>query len=285
MRLTSFSFLLFLVACSLPSAPPPDIALSQELSYKVNQPVVIIDLPEVLEEVSAIVLWKNDLILAIQDEKAIIYAVDLHSGAIVNQIQFGEGLALVEHQLWALRSDGLLFELKYWEQWDKTQLKVHAYPTSLRSTNDVEGLAYDANNNTLLLACKGAALPNSSNNAAWKAIYRFDLAKKELYPEPAYRIFIQDLVDAGLPSAIAHNFSPSDIAIQPLYQRIFIPSATARVLLSMEMDGRIHQIYSLDPNIYEQPEGIYFSSSADFWMASEGNKQAAKLLKVSKVWE
>jgi uncharacterized protein YjiK len=243
-------------------------------------------MPE-LKEVSAIVYWKNDQLIVLEDEHGIIYLLNKR-GEIEQMLHFAEdgdyeGLCLVEDELWAARSDGHLFQLTSWQYWDQDSLEVSEFETQLKAKNDVEGLCFDVQTHSLLIACKGNPFLEGKNNRQFRAIYRFDLKEKVLYPKPAFMLNLEEIMNSLSEEEAdffrIENFQPSDIAIHPKTRNLYLPSAKADLILVLQQDGTLATIYPLLEQVFEQLEGISFDQEANMYLASEGRKAAARVWK------
>ncbi|RYZ51565.1 MAG: hypothetical protein EOP49_11410, partial [Sphingobacteriales bacterium] len=135
------------------------------------------DLPDILEEVSAIAYLGAGEFACVQDERGIVYVYSTTAGKILHEIPFGpsgdyEGLAVAGQTAYVLRADGQIFEVK---NFDSGKPSTTTHKTSLTAKQDTEGMCYDASNNRLLIAIKGAE-PGSTD---YKGIYSFSLADKK----------------------------------------------------------------------------------------------------------
>jgi uncharacterized protein YjiK len=144
----------------LPSAPP------DSLPYNLNVPELTINFAnEDLKEISALSpADSTGVFLALNDEVGEIFFIDGNGGgAIYRRVKFKdkgdfEGVEMVGKCLFAVKSNGTLYEIDKWKT--PRKMKVREYETPLRKIDDVEGLAFDPRRNILLLACKGE--PDSS---------------------------------------------------------------------------------------------------------------------------
>lgn len=276
---------LFFVACQTEFTESPTYSdNSPTLGYKVFDPFQEWTLDQDLEEISAIACWNQNAFLAIEDEHGILYHLD-KEGHILQELPFAEdgdfeGLCIAKEDIWIARSDGTLFQLSNWQYWNPDILKVQVYKTELSSENNLEGICYDADQDNLLLACKGNPLIKETTDKNIRTIFRFGLKENKLYPNPAFTIQLKDFQeylvnDKGFLKP--EDFAPSDIAIHPQTREIYIPSNKAHLILVLQADGNFSKIYPLLPQIYEQVEGICFDLDANMYCSSEGNKAAAKL--------
>jgi len=238
------------------------------------------DMPSILREISGIAYLGKNQFACIQDESGVIFIYNTATKKIDRQITFGatgdyEGIALVGHTAYVLRSNGKIFEV---DNIDTQSPKIKEYDTPLTSKNDVEGLTYDAKNNRLLLAIKGA----ETNTTDYKGIYAFNLKTKQLSAEPVLKLSLSDPMLQGSKSKKPENsLQPSDIAVNPQNGEIYLTESANAHLLILNTDGSIKERYALSKNDFSQPEGITFSPSGDIFISNEGKKESGNILQVS----
>ena len=137
-----------------------------------------VKLPNILQELSGLAMTKDGRLFGHNDEKADVYQINPDNGKIVKSFSLGkktlkkdfEGIAIVDDLFYLVTSDGDLYKFKEGE--DKSEVSYKKYETRLSSKNDVEGLCYDPDTETLLLACKG--YPGKSYDGK-RAVYSFSL--------------------------------------------------------------------------------------------------------------
>ncbi|MBK8427881.1 MAG: SdiA-regulated domain-containing protein [Lewinellaceae bacterium] len=251
------------------SPAPPDT-----LPYDLRNPSHIINLvSEDLQEISG--LSPTDVpgkYLAIADEKGEVFFVDGNGGAITRRILFRdkgdfEGVEMVGQCLYAVKSNGDLFEIGDWKQ---KKMCINMYDTHLDKEDDVEGLGYDLKRNCLLLVGKGNA-----DSSYIRDVYAFDLTTKLLGEQPVYSVNPLEVNRLLPPGSDENNhfFSPSSIAIHPITGDVYITSTAQKRLLVLDYDsGAIKYVTRLDKKMLPQPEGIAFDSNGDMLLSSEGKK-------------
>ncbi|MFN4080158.1 MAG: SdiA-regulated domain-containing protein [Saprospiraceae bacterium] len=252
--------------CFVWSALP---TLHDSIPYNLSEPSRSIALaqPELYEISGLSPLPMPGKLLAIGDEKGECYILDAHTGDIERRIPFRdkgdfEGVEWHGPCLFAVKSDGTLYEISKWEN---AKRKVFAYNTPLTKNNDVEGLCYDPKRHALLLACK-----EDKSNPKPRGIYAFDLKTKRLADTAAYVIDVEAL-QLRLPKDKGNYFSPSGIAIHPLTGDIYVISTAKKALLTLDYDsGAVKHIQALDPRIFAQPEGIAFMPDGVMYISNEG---------------
>ena len=68
------------------------------------------------------------------------------------------------------------------------------------------------------------------------------------------------------------EFRPSAIGIHPLTNKLFVVSGMEKLLFVFDMSGNIEFIEKLDPDIFNQPEGITFLKNGDMLISNEDKK-------------
>lgn len=264
------AFILFL-------STPPD-----SLPYRLQEPSHIINLAsEELKEVSGLSATdRPGVFCAIADEKGEIYFVDIQGGgAILQRVLFRdkgdfEGVEWRPECLYAVKSNGDVYEISNWESSDP---RIRYYETPLEKVDDVEGLGYDSQRRSLLLACKG-----NPENDSLRNIFAFSLKSNKLDKNPVYTVSPQE-VNRLLPYVDGEKqnfFSPSGIAVHPVTGDVYvISSALKRLVVLNPADGAIRYAVRLDKKLLPQPEGISFDKEGNLYLSSEGKKGEGQILK------
>lgn len=292
-----------LVALALPAlvggqcagqAPPAD-STSLAPPYAFGQPDALLRLPNRLREISGLTLLDAGHLGAIEDERDRLYVIDLETGEVVRNEEFYkngdyEGVERVEARVFVLRSDGTLFEI---EDWQADAYDAIEHETPLGRANDTEGLAYDAANNRLLIACKES--PGKGLDGV-KAIYAFDLATNSLSAEPVYTIpTARFTAEAGSDHPVndkirgiarpvwdLSGFKPSALALHPLTGHLYVLSSVRQAVVVLDpADGRVLDVWPLPDQPYEQPEGLAFLPNGDLFISTEGQGERAALIRLN----
>ncbi|MDQ3291708.1 MAG: hypothetical protein M3Q05_10505, partial [Bacteroidota bacterium] len=211
------------------------------------------ELPAILTEVSGIAYLGKDQFACVQDEAGLIFIYNTATRKIERQITFGaagdyEGIALVDHTAFVVRSEGKLFEI---EDFLSANPRIKTHTTSLTAQQNVEGLTYDATNNRLLLAIKG----KEKNTSGFKGIYAFDLKTKKLLPDPVIKVNLTDPLLAPQKSKkLEKAFQPSEIGINPKTGTILVTEGSNPQLFTLKPNGKIEARYKLSSSDFPQPE-------------------------------
>lgn len=237
------------------------------------------ELPDELEEISALVLLGQSRVACIQDEEGKIFIYNLKEAKIEKEIEFGddgdyEGLAINNKDAYVLRSDGVLFEVNDYESKNP---EIKKYKTGLTAHQNTEGLCLDKDNNRLLIAIKSREKDDDKH----KGIYAFDLSSKTLSPKPAFMINLEDPIFNRLDvNQLTKKMSPSDIAQHPETGDFYLVDGRRPKLLILSASGKPKDLYLLNRKDFHQPEGIGFSREGDMYISDEGHGNPPDILKV-----
>ncbi len=240
------------------------------------------ELPEELREISGLSHLDEQRLVCVQDELGKIYVYNTVDEKVEREISFGpagdyEGLAVVGNDIWVLRADGVLFEVKNIEL---SQATVNKYTTLLTVKQDCEGLCYDSLANRLLVTVK-AKDPNSTD---YKGIYAFDVNTRRMAETPVFKLdmahSIFTVAPQGKKKKKTGGIMPSGIAIHPATRELYITDGPKSRLLVMNPDGEISKLVQLDQKVFAQPEGIIFNAKGDLFISNEGPSAPGNILQV-----
>ena len=236
----------------------------------------IIELPKKLQEVSGIAFLDENHLLIHNDEKGVVYKINILNGEVVSEFSIGnkeiekdfEGIAVANDSAYLVTSSGNLFKFSLYD--GKEEIKYEKISTPLSSRNNVEGLCYDENTNSLLLACKDDPGKGYKNR---KSIYEFSLTNMKFSDKPRFLISLKKLKN----NFNIKNFSPSGIDINPINVNIFLISANHEEIIELDSKGKILCAEELNKKKHKQPEGISFLLNGELIIADEAGGQKAKL--------
>lgn len=273
-----------------------------DFPYQLKAPNQSFKMPSKLEEISGLCMAPdNKFLYSIQDEKGKIFKIDIATGAVVEEFDFGkngdyEGITMYQNTIFVTKSNGTIYEI---DNLGKKNQKVSSYKTDLKNKNDVEGLCYQPSSNSLLVACKGIPTMGETTEEAEnrKSIYRFDLQTRKLIEKSFYKItlkkvqrFLKEASDhtefqsfqSYFNSKNAFKFNPSGVAIHPKTNEVYILSSSKKMLLILNEAGEIQYLAKLNKKIHRQPEGIAFASDGTLFIANEG-KGGSGIIHVYKI--
>ncbi len=248
-----------------------------EFPYNLAEPDKKIKLPDELDEISGISLWKEGVFACVQDEEGRIYFFNEKEEEVTENYRFAkdadfEDVVVGNGIIYALRSDGKIYELhpNISEKWEEFE-----HQTELSDKNDTEGICLSADGRKLLIACKNASgIDNHIKDH--RGIYSFDLENRELDETPVSLISIDQIIDVAEKKVA---FMPSGLAVHPKTQDIYIISSVGKILLVLDTQNHIKHLQSLKHDHFKQPEGITFLPDGTLYISNEGKNGKANLLR------
>ncbi|MCB7480103.1 SdiA-regulated domain-containing protein [Christiangramia sediminis] len=236
------------------------------------------ELPEELEEISGIHWMGDEKIACIQDEDGIIFIYDLSVSKIIQEYKFAgsgdyEALTSLNGEFWVAESNGELFNIKNLE----AQENAESIQLEFEYRNNIEGLAANKDGD-LWLAVKEKNLDNSGG---YRGIYSFNPKTNKLNPAPVLKIQFDDpIFDVLKTNNPRILIRPSDLSFSPLNNDVYVLDAEFQKLLIIDRSGKIKKMHLLDPEEFEQPEGICFTPSGRMFISNESISGAASILEV-----
>ena len=264
------------------------------IGYNLSAPDRIYVLPEALQEISGLTELDSSTIACIQDEYETVFIYDINKNQIISQFNFGysgdfEGIARVDKTLYILRSDGVLSEITNFES-DK--FKRSTFSTGI-PWKDNEGICYDQINNRLLIAPKETPGKDSENKKE-RFIYGYNLTSKKFIENPVFRFDLSVIERFALENKIKVplknkkkgkkeepdiKFQISAIDINPITGRLFVLSSHDKLLFVFNINNDIEYMERLNPDLFNQPEGITFMKNGDLYISNEGKKKSPTLVR------
>ncbi|HEY6976218.1 MAG TPA: hypothetical protein VH396_08005 [Chitinophagaceae bacterium] len=250
-----------LPACEQPVYPTPAV-------YDLNHPIKI-NLPSELDEISGIIYYAKDTsIFAISDATGGLYKIYPNKKISVKKWRFGknadyEDVQLVDSTFYILSSSGNIVSLKFYHH-DSLEVKHFDFPD--KGKNEFETLYFDKTSGQLNLICKDC----KSDNKDYVSVWSFDPSAQHYTPAS----FVIDAKSISKQMNLKKiKFKPSAAAINPLTNDLFILSSINKALVIAAKNGIVKRVYPLAPSLYQQPEGIAFTSSGDLLISNEASKE------------
>jgi hypothetical protein len=238
-------------------------------NYKFHKPDKVYEMPDLLMEISGIVLSGEDIVYCVQDEIGSIFEYDLGKQEILNSYAFAyigdfEDLTMNKNIVYVLRSDGNLFvyDLKSKTETYQTMLQINSL--------NIEGICF--NDGSIYIACKDALFDDAETK---RMIYRVNSNKLENI-QPYLEIDITELSNFLTKNytelrVTKFEFNPSSIAINPISKEMYILSASDR-FIAIYKGKQLINVIPLSEDVYYQPEGLSFYQNGDLLISSEGDK-------------
>ena len=283
MKHVLFGLTVLLVSCG-PSSTKTDqqpeagtVVAPFKLPYDLSAPDETIILPNKLEEISGLTYYKDDKLLCVQDEEAVVYVYDTKKKKVVYDFGFGgygdfEGIEYVNGEVYALESNGNLLRFEPPANTDPVETEVATNigrtRMGLPANTEVEGLGYEPKTKRLLIAVKQGGGASSD-----KAIYSFDLLNKAVFKD--IQLNDEQLEGAGIDSK---TYKPSGIAVHPITGEWYVLSSAGKRLVITNRQANIVHSQTLDPKQFRQPEGICFAPDGKLYIASEGDGKKGSVM-------
>lgn len=250
----------------------------QKFSYNFDNKPEQLFLSDELTEISGLSFTKDGRLFGHNDEQGYLYQINQQDGSIEKSFYLGKELPLQDFE--GLAIEGVNFYLVtsvgdiylFYEQPDGKYSSYKKFSTGLDQSYNVEGLCFDPETFSLLLACKGNAKKLYKNE---KAILSFNLKEKKLNKEPRFLIPEKELKERfGI-----KNFSPSGIERNPKTGNFFVISAKEKAIVELSKDGKIVNGSKLQDFYHNQPEGIAFDKDLTLFISDEGGNGKATISK------
>jgi uncharacterized protein YjiK len=240
----------------------------------------VVKLPGELNEISGIAITDDGRLFCEVDEDADIFELDYKSGTVTKKFYAGtsimgsktgdfEDIAWVKNKFYLLDSKGRLLEFPEGAEGEHVPFKI--YETKLNKSNDVEGLCYDPETNSLLLACKRDP---GEGYEKLKAVYSFSLSTMTLADTPRFLVPLDKIKS----NTLENEFSPSGIARHPVTGTFFIIAARGNVVIELSKTGELLNEKDLPKKVHKQPEGIAFDKENNLIISNEGKDKSPTIV-------
>ena len=267
--------------------------------YTINEPQKVFEMPAPLKEISGLSLSSTGTqLIAVSDEFGDLYFINKESGEVDRKVEFYkdgdyEGVEVVGDKIFVVKSTGTLYEVSDIKS-DVVECVKHKY--KLNKDNDVEGLAYDKKNNTLLLVCKGNHCHEEfeSKENCWKkkAVYSINLDFNVMNPVPRYVVELKDVREFLTNNRTTEElkpfksnlkedgelfkFNPSGLAIHPKTGNLYVIASKGKTIVVLSPAGNILYLGKLKKKLHTQPEGITFDNDGVLYISNEGKGKEGK---------
>jgi len=266
---------LALGACAEPAAPSMAQQVRAGASLFAAEPDARWPLPNRLREISGLATTADGRLFAHDDERAFIYEIDVAQGAVGKRFALGdpaergdfEGLAITSGgAFWMTTSEGVLY--RFSEGAADAIVSFETFDTGLGQVCEIEGLAYLASEQSLILACKrhhARDMRDTISLYAWsperggEAVEWLSLAEADV------------AAAAGV-----DRFRPSSLEIEPQSGRILLLAAQRNAFVEVGADGAILAARAL-AGAHRQPEGVAILTDGALIIADEGGDGSALL--------
>ncbi len=224
-----------------------------------------------LLEISGIAYLNDSTLFAINDEDGKIFTADLTPGKPAS-IRFGKGedyedICYADTVFYVLESSGDIYTVPVN---DPSATRKTKFPKKRKV--EFESLYAEPGTGNLVMLSKEQRLIEDALVA-----YRYDPVADTFSTGPVYIIPLRDIT--RLMKDHSAECKPSAAAVHPVTNKLFVIASVGKVLLICSLDGKVEKAYSLNPDLFSQPEGICFSPSGDMYISNEGLQGKATIIR------
>ncbi len=224
----------------------------------------IINLPVELDEISGIAYYEKDTsVFAIIDEDGLLFKVPIKDPEKTREWVFDkprdyEDILLKDSTFYVLVSNGDVETLHF--NGDSISTKKSSFTdVGGKNTNEFESMYLDSNR--IIIMCKEC-------EADKKSAISFFLFNDSLQNyQPYNNLDILPIAQKLDKNKLA--LKPSAAAINPVTKELYIVSSVNKLLLVVDAENKVKEMYHLNPKIYKQPEGIAFTKAGDLIISNE----------------
>jgi hypothetical protein len=255
--------------------------------YKLAEPKKFV-MPESLREISGITFLRHDpdTLYAIEDETGKLFYFHPGGGKFPYH-KFGKHgdyedvTVLGDKEFVILRSDGSLFVVPVEAMYDakaskdggeKLSKSVRAYEHILPA-GEYEGL-YGDEGGQLIALCKNCADDDQEKEVSGY-ILQYG-ANGSLAITQHFKVEVPADKLTSIHKTV--KFHPSCLARHPLTHEWYIISSVNKALLVLDDQWKLKNIYSLNPVLFKQPEGLAFDKQGNMYISNEGGQGNANVL-------
>ncbi|EOR96484.1 SdiA-regulated family protein [Arcticibacter svalbardensis MN12-7] len=272
MRTLKYICLLFFVGSIQSCANTNSVKDKSPIGFDLQHPVRY-PMPDALLEISGITFHPGDTerIYAIQDEEGALFYLRPNDKK-AQKFKFGkkgdyEDLAITDERVIVLRSDGTLFSFPLNEIRHNEIQQLQEW-AGLVPKGEYEGLFADQSSGQLFLLCKTCKSGKGNSNLSG---YVLDMNKNGQIKVKEHFSIETDKI-ATLAGHMKINFRPSALALNPLTNEWYILSSVNKLLIIADKNWKVKEVYPLDADTFNQPEGIAFDQKGNLYISNEGDK-------------
>ncbi|RAJ04280.1 hypothetical protein LX64_03160 [Chitinophaga skermanii] len=231
---------------------------------------------ESMQEISGLVYY-NGHFIGHNDEEGRIYEVILDTDRPYRFWKFAksgdyEEMLLAGKDWFVVKSNGKLYQVHNLFT-DSTSSTEYHFPH--KGKNEFEAAYLDSTGKAIVLLCKNCEADKGKSHTS---TYRFNLETYQYEETDGFRISTKEISRIG--DYQFKNFRPSAAAVHPIEKRVYVVASLNRLLVIMDFQGNVQEVYHLRGKNFKQPEGITFAPNGDMYISNEATEETmANILK------
>lgn len=250
----------------------PKQTYNSPAGYDLNQPEKF-NMPDDLTEISGIAFNKGNAatLYSEEDEDGRVYHLKLgdKSAKFTRFKKSGdfEDIAICNGQVVMLQSKGRLYTFPVTAT-DSDEISNVKKFENLLTEGEYEGIAADEKNNNIYVLCKHCNIDKTSKNTSG---FIFKMSPDgSLQNSGRFEINVKHITEQANEEKI--NFHPSAIALNPRTNEWYVLSSVNKLLVVLNDNFKVKQVFHLNPRYFPQPEGMTFDNQNNLYISNEGDK-------------
>ncbi|MCF2487222.1 SdiA-regulated domain-containing protein [Dyadobacter sp. CY347] len=242
------------------------------------------NMPESLFEISGITLNQGnpDTVYAVQDEDGRLYRLGWDEAKQLN-VKFAkkgdyEDVTIIKNTVYVLKSNGVIYSFPLSEA-------VFEEVEQIRETKKIlpkgeyEGMFGEEASGKIYILCKNCEQDNSKSSVTG---YIFEPDKDSARISGEFSIHVDEI--KAITGKVERGFRPSGLAKNPLTNDWYILSAVNKLMVVTDSQWKVKEAYTLNGNVFIQPEGIIFDKQGNLYISNEGDDLfSGNILKFKKI--
>jgi hypothetical protein len=238
--------------------------------YDLTKPVKY-TMPDTLHEISGIAFKQGDagMLYAEEDEHGRVYYMHLGDKtakytAFRPKGDF-EDMAICGQQVVMLQSKGVLYTLPFTEIGKPQTGNVQKWEDILPE-GEYEGLYADEKAQQVYVLCKHCSVDKTSQSNSG---FIFDLAADGSVKKSGdFMVNVKHIEDISGQDKV--RFHPSGLSRNPVTGDWWILSSVNKMIVVADAKWKVREVYTLNPALFTQPEGITFDNQNNLYISNEG---------------
>lgn len=274
----ALSAMLALAACAQPQAE--QAAPAPPGSLFAAAPAQQWRLPQRLAEISGLAVHPDGRVFTHDDETGVIYQIDVTEGRLIKNFALGDPIELGDFEGLSISPEGVFYLItsrgliyRFEEGADGAHVAFETIDTGMHRVCEIEGLAYFAPEESLILACK------RMNARPMRDSVRLYSWRPDAPQNPAQEWLALPAADLAARAGV-EQFRPSSVEIDPVSGRILLLSGNDGAFAELSREGEILAARALSG--HAQAEGVTVAPDGTLIVSDEAAGGQAMLSRYAR---